>query len=114
MIKSSTKSFGSAASRGHPMGRYSRILTVPPVAKLLLFFYSRWIQGRFADSHRRCVLEEISVLNSPQTAKHWPSAEIRKESSQSTQSQFPEGRNNVLLPILLRSGGLRGPLTFAK
>src|SRR5882724_6937420 len=114
MIKSSTKSFGSAASRGRPMGSYSRILTVHPITNRPLFFYYRSIHWKFADLLRRCVREVISILNFPRMVKHWPSPEIRKESSPSTQSQFPEERNSVLPRILHRSGVLRGLLTVAK
>src|ERR1700737_4450976 len=114
MIESSTKFFASAASLGQRMGSYSRIQTVQPLANPLLFFYSRSIHVKFVDSHRRCVLEVISAQNSPQMVKHWPSAEIRKESSPSTRSQFPVERNNVLLRTLHRSGGWRGLLTVAK
>src|SRR5580765_604790 len=114
MIKSSMKSFSRVVSPGHPMGNYSRILTVHHVSKLLLFFYYRSTHWKFADSHRHCVREVISILNSPQMVKHWPSPEIRKESSQSTRSQFPEERNNVLPRMLHRSGVLRGLQTVAK
>src|SRR2546427_4434178 len=107
MIKSLTKCFGSADSRGPPMESYSPILTVHPAPKLLLFFYSRSSHWKFAGSLHQCVREAISILNSPQMVKHWRSPEIRRECSRSTQSRSPEERNNVLPQIPRRNRGLR-------
>ena len=101
-----TKSFGTqAASRGHPMGSYSRILTVHHLTNLLLFFYCRSIRWKFADSLRRCVRGVTSILNSLPMVKPWPSTEVRKESSQSTRCRFREERNIVLSPgAIIRMG----------
>src|SRR5246127_5808570 len=109
------KSTGSrATSRGRPTGSYWHTLNVHPVVKLLLFFCYHSIHWKFADSLRRCVRRVISILSSLQMVKHWPSPEIRRESSQSTRSQFPEEKNDVLPRVLHTRRVLRGLLTVAK
>src|ERR1700730_7671004 len=103
--KSTTKPLGPpAASPGHPMGSYSRFLTVHPVTKRPLFFYYRSIRWKFADSLRRRVRGVISTLHSPPMVKHWPSPEEFGKEPESTRCRFREERNNILSRVLHTTG----------